>query len=118
MLAAFYDVAATFTVEDFYGRDLSYPIVIRVTYGQLRENEKAEFAPYIHDDLLIVAKRIEGGVGRFTQKYFAAAKQIPEFAELRKLGKRDRINKYKEIVKGAKVFLAYTARATRIRSMH
>jgi predicted ATP-dependent endonuclease of OLD family len=95
----FYDVAAQITEEDFFDRDIDSAIEIRVTYGDLRDEEKEEFKPYIHDDKLIVTKRIKSEEGRIAQRYFAAALQIPEFAEMRTIsGKRERVNAWNELV--------------------
>jgi len=95
----FYDIAAPITEEDFFDRDMGSPIEIRVTYGDLREDEKEEFSPYIRRDRLIVTKHISSENGRITQHYYAAALQIPQFAEIRaKSGKRDRVNAWNELV--------------------
>jgi len=95
----FYDIAAQITEEDFFGRNMDSVIEIRVTYGDLRDEEKEEFKPYIHDDKLIVTKRIKSEEGRIAQRYFAAALQIPEFAEIRAIsGKRERVNAWNELV--------------------
>jgi len=95
----FYDIAAPITEEDFFNRDMGSPIEIRVTYGDLREDEKEEFSPYIRDERLIVTKHISSENGRITQRYYAAALQIPQFAEIRaRSGKRDRINAWNELV--------------------
>jgi predicted ATP-dependent endonuclease of OLD family len=95
----FYDIAAPITEEDFFDRDAGSPIEIRVTYGDLREDEKKEFKPYIGDYRLIVTKRISSENGRITQRYYAAALQIPQFAEIRaKSGKRDRVSAWNELV--------------------
>lgn len=95
----FYDVAAQITEEDFFDRDMNSVVEIRVTYGDLRNEEKEEFKPYIHDDKLIVTKRIKNEEGRIVQRYFAAALQIPEFAEIRAIsGKRERVSAWNELV--------------------
>ena len=95
----FYDIAAPITEEDFFDRDVGSPIEIRVTYGDLRDNEKEEFRPYIKDDKLIVTKRISSENGRIMQRYYAAALQIPQFAKIRtRPGKRDRVNAWNELV--------------------
>jgi len=95
----FYDTAAPITEEDFFDRDTGSPIEIRVTYGDLREDEKEEFSPYIRNDRLIVTKRISSENDRIIQRYYAAALQIPQFAKIRaKTGKRDRINAWNELV--------------------
>ncbi|WP_428937104.1 ATP-dependent nuclease [Fontivita pretiosa] len=97
-LDAFYDVAARISTDDCYGRDPSNEITIRVTYGSLRAQEKQEFQSYIEKDQLIITKRIQLAGGTCIQKYFAAARRVPQFAELRKLGRRDRIKTFKELV--------------------
>ncbi|MCK4543740.1 MAG: ATP-dependent endonuclease [Spirochaetales bacterium] len=100
----FYDIAAPITEEDFFDRDMGSPIEIRVTYGDLRDDEKGEFQPYIRDNILIVTKRISSENGRITQHYYAAALQIPQFAEIRaKSGKRDRVNAWNELVDSDKL---------------
>jgi len=95
----FYDTKAPITEEDFFDRDVGSPIEIRVTYGDLREDEKEEFSPYIKDDRLIVTKRISTEDGHIAQRYYAAALQIPQLAEIRaKTGKKDRISAWNELV--------------------
>jgi energy-coupling factor transporter ATP-binding protein EcfA2 len=104
VIDTFYDIAAPVTEEDFFGRDIGSPIEIRVTYGDLRDDEKKEFEPYIRGDRLIVTKRISIENGRIIQRYYAAALQIPQFAEIRaKSGKRDRVNAWNELVDSGKL---------------
>ena len=96
---AFYDIAAPITEEDFFDRDMGSPIGIRVTYSDFRDDKTEEFRPYIKDDKLIVTKRISSENGRIMQHYYAAALQIPQFAEIRaKPGKRDRVSAWNELV--------------------
>lgn len=87
-MSAFYDISATFTDEDFYNRDVDRPIVLRVTYGDLRPEELNEFKPYLENNQLTVTKRIEFVGGRSVQKYYAASKQIRKFAEIRAIGNK------------------------------
>lgn len=95
----FYDIAAPITEEDFFNRDIGSKIEIRVTYSNLRDDEKEEFQPYIKDDRLIVTKRISSENDRIMQRYYAAALQIPRFAEIRaKPGKRERVSAWNEMV--------------------
>lgn len=56
-LQLFYSPAATVTQEDYYGNTTGEDITIRVTYGALRSEEKAELAPYIDGETLTVTKR-------------------------------------------------------------
>lgn len=95
----FYDIAAPITEEDFFERDTGSAIEIRVSYSNLRDDEKEEFKPYIRDDRLMVTKRISYENEKPIHRYYAAALQIPQFAEIRgKPGKRDRMGAWKELV--------------------
>ena len=100
----FYDIAAPITEEDFFDRDTDSPIEIRITYGDLRDDEEEEFRSYVRDNKLIVTKRISNENGQIMQRYYAAALQIPQFAEIRaKSGKRDRVTTWNELVDGDKL---------------
>jgi putative ATP-dependent endonuclease of OLD family len=94
----FYDVSSTITVEDFFNKDTNKEILVRVTYAQLKEDEVKEFQTYIRENKLIVTKKISANDGNFIQKYYASAMQIPEFAAIRTLGKREQISKFKELI--------------------
>lgn len=103
-IEAFYDVSAPITEEDFFDRDKDSVIEIRITYYDLREDEKEEFKPYLKDDSLIVTKRIANENGRFVQRYYAAALQIPQFSKIRaESGKRDRVSAWNELVDKAEL---------------
>jgi len=96
---AFYDTAASITEEDYFNRDTNSSIEIRITYEKMREDEIKEFSSYIKDEKLIVAKRISMENGRIVQRYYAAAFQIPKFAEIRALsGKKDKIAAWSQLI--------------------
>lgn len=97
-LDVFYDISAKVTQNDCYAHASNAEIVIRVTYGDLREEEKKEFQPYLQDDRLIVTKRFQITEKACVQKYYAAARQIPQFAELRRLTKREMVAGFKALV--------------------
>jgi hypothetical protein len=98
-LAVFYDINARIDIEDFCGKNVDQVITIRITYGDLREEEKEEFGTYIHGDTLTVTKRITCTAGRIEQRYYAAALQLPAFVQIRSLSsKRDQIRGWNELV--------------------
>jgi len=98
-IETFYDIDAHMTQEDFFNRDMNSPMEIRVTYCDLRDDEKQEFRPYIKDEKLIVTKRISFENGRLIQRYYGAALQIPKFAEIReKQKKNERIKAWNELI--------------------
>ena len=101
-LDVFYDTNASVTLDDFHNRDGTSPIEIRVTYSNLTAQERAEFGSFIQNDRLMVTKRIEIDGQRIIQRYFGAAFQIPEFAELRRLGRRERSAALRELITSAK----------------
>lgn len=98
----FYDVNASIAIDDFFNKDITKEIILRVTYTQLKNREVEEFQAYIRENKLIVTKKISMVDGKFTQKYYAASMQIPDFAEIRTLGKRDQVSKIKEIIESGK----------------
>lgn len=98
-LRVFYDVAARIGLEDFFNRDPGEPITIRVTYGDLRDQEREEFGPYIRGQTLTVSKRITLTDGRAEQKYYASAMQFPPFGAVRAArNKTEQINQWNELV--------------------
>lgn len=101
----FYDVNAHITAEDFFNRNALQEITIRVSYAKLKEAEIKEFQTYIREDKLIVTKKISEKDGKIVQKYYAAAMQIPEFAEVRSISaKKDKTTKFRELVDLAKFY--------------
>jgi hypothetical protein len=98
-LDVFYDVAADVSIEDFFNRDTSSNIEIRVTYGNLRADEKEEFGSFVRDDKLMVTKRISYENESIVQRYYGASLQIQQFAEIRaRPGKRERIDTWNQLV--------------------
>jgi predicted ATP-dependent endonuclease of OLD family len=94
----FYSPNADFSEEDFYNRDTSQPIVIRVTFAELTKKEEELLSPHIGVGKLTVEKIIEWSDGRVTQKYHGYRKQNPEFREIRGIERvTDRRTKYKEL---------------------
>lgn len=103
-LGVFYDLAAPIIKEDFFGHDSELTIEIRVTYTDLRDDEKREFAAYVAEDTLTVTKRIRMAEKGAVQQYFGTAFQIPEFAEIRGIpGKQDQKNAWNSFVDAGKL---------------
>ena len=95
----FYDLNAPITIEDFFNHDTDLEIIIRVSYAKLTKDEIEEFQTYIKDNKLIVTKRINQKEGKFFQKYYAVAMQIPQFAGIRTIsGKKEKRDKFKELI--------------------
>lgn len=97
-LDTFYNVAAQITEYDYFDRDTDSDIKIRVTYGQLRDEEQTEFASYLSDNKLIVTKVINSGGA----KYYGVSRQLPEFTEIRKLGPVPKRQSFNELVDSEK----------------
>jgi putative ATP-dependent endonuclease of the OLD family len=93
----FYNLNATVNIDDFFNRDISKPIDIRITFSNLKEEEMADFLSFMKKDLLTVTKRYVGE-GK-NAKYYAASPQIPKFFEIRLIpGKRDRITAWNSLI--------------------
>jgi hypothetical protein len=97
-LDAFYNVAAQFTEYDYFSKNTDAEIKIRITYGNLRDDEKEEFKSHLKDDKLTVAKVINAGGA----KYYGASRQIPEFQEIRKEAATPKRTKFNELVESEK----------------
>lgn len=94
-LDTFYNVGAQYSNLDYYNHQtVDTAIRIQLTFGGLRNDERTVFANYLQNDKLIVAKVINQGGAR----YFGTVSQIPEFAELRKLGAVDKRRRLQELV--------------------
>jgi energy-coupling factor transporter ATP-binding protein EcfA2 len=91
-LESFYNVGASYSQFDYFNHQLNdAEIRIRVTYAGLRAEERVAFGSYIHDDKLIVIKKINQGGAR----YYGVSAQIELFAELRRLAATERRNQLK-----------------------
>lgn len=97
-LDVFYNVAAHVTEYDYFAKDSDKDIKIRVTYSQLREDEKNEFSKHLKDSKLTVTKVINKGGAR----YYGASKQLPEFNEIRKLAATPKRKTFNELVDSGK----------------
>lgn len=60
-LRLFMDTSASPSPEDYYNREIKAQILIEVTFADLNAEEKAEFASYLHDDVLVVQRCFPGG---------------------------------------------------------
>lgn len=98
-LDVFYNISATITKEDYFNHETKEPIEIRVTYRDLRDEEKKEFGSFVRDEKLIVLKRISLEDERTTQKYFGATMQIPQFNQIRSIqNKTDRRKAWNDLI--------------------
>ncbi len=98
-LSYFFDTKAAFSQEDYFNRQTDVPIEIRVEFTHLLPIELEEFSPYVHEQLLIVKKRISFEDGNFVARYYATKMQVPQFAEIRVIeSKTNRRTKWNELV--------------------
>ncbi len=87
-LRLFYAVSPVVTEEDFYNRDTTREIEIRVTFGALLAQEIETFGAYVENDELIVTKRISSLDGKVVSKTYGASRQHASFAEVRALASK------------------------------
>jgi len=111
----FYTHNARYTEDDFYDRNTNEPILIRITYSQLSEEEKELFKNRMKGNVLTVEKELRWPPGRGSQKYFGASLQNPDFKTCRMATSaaelREAYNELRESGKYAEL-PAYTNRAT------
>jgi len=83
-LEEFYNTKNTISNEDFYNRDTSLTIKIRVVFSDFREGPESDtFEPYINNDQMSVTKVISCTDTGVTTKYLASTLAIPQFAQVR-----------------------------------
>ncbi|HUT60264.1 MAG TPA: AAA family ATPase [Phycisphaerae bacterium] len=93
-IRAFYETTFSLTGEDFYNRDAASPIEVAVTFGDLTDEEKTLFAPYVDGHTLTVTKVIQGA----SQKYHGTRLQHLGFAPVRAIeSKSDRRTSYNDL---------------------
>jgi putative ATP-dependent endonuclease of OLD family len=68
----FYDPAAQYYERDYYAVDTAAPIVVRVTFADLTEQERDLFGPYIDEGTLTVDKEMSWPRSRISQKYYGS----------------------------------------------
>ncbi len=83
-LNKFYEPAAKIAQEDFYGNDISEPIIISVTFTDLAAPEKEILKSHMNGDELVVEKEIQF-VSKPIQKYYGYSLLNPDFKTLRAL---------------------------------
>ncbi|MFA4850151.1 MAG: ATP-dependent endonuclease [Methanoregula sp.] len=104
----FYDLNAAVNPDDFFNRDTTVPIEIRITFSDLKAEEKTDFLSFMKNDLLTVTKRYIGE-GK-TAKYYAATPQIPEFFDIRAIPqKREKTTAWNALI-DQKKFVGLTTR--------
>jgi hypothetical protein len=97
-IEAFYNVGFLANAFDYFGKDTTSEISIRITYGDLRDDELAEFKSYLTGKTLTVTKVINAG----GTKYFGVTGQLAEFSEIRKLAAVPKRNALNEIIESKK----------------
>ena len=82
-LRIFYEPATPISVEDFYDRDTSEPIVVGVTFADLSPEARQQFDPYVQADLLSVERVVIWDGKKASGSYHGARLQARQFEEVR-----------------------------------
>ncbi len=90
-LDLFYRPTSTLTSEDFHDRAIVDPVVIQLTFADLRPDEREAFRAYIDDGTLSVTKKyvLLDPAATCTGKYYASRMRFSRFTPLRAMGARD-----------------------------
>lgn len=97
-IETFYDVGFLANAFDYFGKDTTLEISIRITYGELRDDELAEFKSYLTGKTLTVTKVMNAGGA----KYFGVTGQLAEFSELRKMAALPKRKALNEMIESQK----------------
>lgn len=82
-LDLFYTANARYTAQDFYGGNTTEPIIARITFTDLTDEEKKLFNKYVVDGEFTVEKEMTWPPGKGSQKYYGASKRNPDFQSIR-----------------------------------
>jgi putative ATP-dependent endonuclease of OLD family len=74
---------ARYTEQDFYGRNTDKPIIVRITFTDLTDEEVGLFSKYVVDGELTVEKEMIWPLGRGSQNYYGASMRNLEFQPIR-----------------------------------
>lgn len=96
----FYTASAKYTKQDFYGGDTEKPIIIRVTFTDLTDEEKKLFDKYVVSGELTVEKEMTWPPGRRSQKYYGASMRNSDFQPIRSASNATEMKKHYQALLG------------------
>lgn len=79
----FFSSSTTVELDDFFGREVSEPIEIGLTFTKFNELEREMFGTRIHNDEMTVVRVFEANGGRTNGRYYGATMQHSGFASIR-----------------------------------
>lgn len=82
-LNVFFNPNAKCTEDDFYDRDTTQDIIIRITFSDLSTEEMEKFGKCLRDGKLAVEKVLQWSSGKLEQKYYGTIRKNPEFEPFR-----------------------------------
>lgn len=92
----FYSTTARLDPDDHFGRDVTVPVEIELTFEGLSEEEAAAFESRVRDGRLVVTRVFDGGGS--SGRYFGSVPQNPDFAAIRALpGAREKTAAYRQL---------------------
>jgi len=86
-IMVFYTLNARIKNEDFFNKDTKNPIQIELTFEDLSNEEKKLFNRYMDNGKIVIIKEITYNEDKCQtyEKYYSYMKQIPQFADIRKI---------------------------------
>lgn len=83
-LRLFYTLGVSYSEQDFYNGNISDPIIIAITFGELTSEEKKLFKPYLDGETLTVEKVLSYPRGKGSERYYGKKLRHREFEKVRK----------------------------------
>lgn len=91
----FYALQTKVAEEDFYNKDTTQPIVISITFDNLKQEELDLYKHYLEANTLIVEKSIDFPGGKGHERYYGLKMQNPDFQTVRETGQaRPKVQAY------------------------
>lgn len=79
----FYTPTASYSEEDFYNRDTSRPMSVRVKFVELGKHAREKFDSYVDGDTLTVEKVMDYPDNKSNQRYYGNRLANPDFDDFR-----------------------------------
>ncbi|MEB1303717.1 AAA family ATPase [Xanthomonas campestris pv. campestris] len=83
-LEKFYSTSKALDPDDYFGRDITLPVEIELTFGALSAVEQDTFESRVRDETLTVSRVFDGTAS--SGRYYGSTLQNPDFSAIRAIG--------------------------------
>ncbi|PPJ42328.1 MULTISPECIES: AAA family ATPase [unclassified Pseudoxanthomonas] len=102
-LEKFYSTSKVLDQDDYFGRDITLPVEIELTFGALSAGEQETFESRVRDGTLTVSRVFDGTAS--SGRYYGSTLQNPDFSAIRAIGgATEKRSAYKALKEGTAAY--------------